>query len=138
MAKPGQKPTDYVPNRTALRLLEALSDPASRMKSVTEICKVAKISRDTYYKLLKERGFVEVYREFSFDMVKHKIAQLINALLHQATRGSAQHLRMALEMAGLYVKKQKEELEIPGLAELLTEAIDRKKARDSASSRQEN
>ena len=128
MEKEGQNSTEYIPNRTALRLLEALMDPASRLMTVTDVCRKAKIDRKTYYNLFKNKNFTDLFRSLSLDIVKHKSAQMANALIREATRGSAQHLKMALEMAGLYTEKKRVNVpEIEGFGERLARAIERVK-----------
>jgi hypothetical protein len=100
--KTEQKLTDCILSRTEVRLLEALIDPDLRMKNITEICKMCKISRTTYYNLLGNPDFFQVYQEVTMDIIKHKMAQLANALVKEAVRGSAPHLKMALEICGIY------------------------------------
>jgi hypothetical protein len=129
--KEGQNPTDYIPSKAALRLLEALLDPASRLKTVTAVCRIAKIHRDTYYELFKKVGFRNLYREISMDMIKYHIGPLVNALICEAVRGSYQHIKMALEIAGIYTEKKRVNVpELEGFGERLARAIERvKKAR---------
>ena len=100
------KQMPYVPTKTELRLLETLLNPASRLKSVTDICKEARISRVTYYALFKRPDFCKLYRESAVDMILQAIAPMVHALLREAKRGNAQHLKMALEIAGVYVEKR--------------------------------
>ena len=105
MKKGEQKVTDYIPSKAAFRLLEVLLDPASRMKTVTERCKMCNIARKTYYEILKKPEFVNLYRSLALDILKHDSGALINTLRREALRGSAPHLKMALEMANLYAEK---------------------------------
>ena len=134
MKKKGQKPTEYVPNRTALRLLEVLIDPASRMKTVVEVCRMAKIHRDTYYELFKKAEFRELYKELAVDMIKNHTAPVVNALLREAVRGNHHHIKMVLEIADIYTDKKRVNMpELEGFGERLARAIEReRKARQEA------
>ena len=100
-----QKPTKYKPTEKEKILLEILINPDYRMKSITDICKAAKCSRDVYYKAFAKPEFVEIYKELSESIVKQSIAPVINAFVREAKRGSFQHGKVLLEMAGLYNKK---------------------------------
>ena len=100
-----QKHTKYKPTEKEKILLEILINPDYRMKSITDICKAAKCSRDVYYKAFAKTEFVELYKELSESLVKQSIAPVINAFVREAQRGSFQHGKVLLEMAGLYNKK---------------------------------
>lgn len=79
------------------------------MKSITDICKAAKCSRDVYYKAFTKTEFVELYKELSESLVKQSIAPVINAFIREAQRGSFNHGKVLLEMAGLYNKKDEDD-----------------------------
>ncbi|MDK2932392.1 MAG: hypothetical protein PWP27_202 [Clostridiales bacterium] len=100
-----QNLTDVKLTKTELRLLEALINPENRYKSITDICKIADCSRVFYYDCFKKKEFVEVYEQLSKDLVKQCIAPVINAFIKEAKRGSYQHGKTLLEMAGLYNEK---------------------------------
>lgn len=100
-----QKHTKYKPTEKEKILLEILINPDYRMKSITDICKAAKCSRDVYYKAFAKTEFVELYKELSESLVKQSIAPVINAFIREAQRGSFNHGKVLLEMAGLYNKK---------------------------------
>ena len=75
------------------------------MKSITDICKAAKCTRNIYYTAFAKPEFVEIYKELSESIVKQSIAPVINAFVREAKRGSFNHGKVLLEMAGLYNKK---------------------------------
>jgi len=100
-----QKQTKYKPTEKEKALLETLINPDYRMKSITDICKAAKCSRNTYYDAFAKEEFVEIYKELSESIVKQSIAPVINAFVREAKRGSFNHGKVLLEMAGLYNKK---------------------------------
>jgi hypothetical protein len=105
-----QNHTKYEPTEKEKTLLEVLINPEYRMKSITDICKIAKCARSTYYEAFSKPEFVEIYRQYSVDLVKQFIAPIINAFIREAQRGSFQHGKVILEMAGMYSDK----LEITG------------------------
>ncbi len=98
---------DYNGNLTKSEqnLLEVMLNPENRMKSVTEICKLAKIERVTYYRAFQKPEFVEIYNKRSVDLVKQSVASVLNTFVREAQRGSFQHGKIILEMAGVYTEK---------------------------------
>lgn len=86
-------------------LLEALLNPENRIKSVTDICKIAKVDRATYYRAFAKPHFVELYNKRSVDLVKQSVASVLNTFVREAQRGSFQHGKVVLEMAGMYAEK---------------------------------
>lgn len=98
---------DYNGNLTKAEqnLLEVMLNPENRMKSVTEICKLAKIERVTYYRAFQKPEFVEIYNKRSVDLVKQSVASVLNTFVREAQRGSFQHGKIILEMAGVYTEK---------------------------------
>lgn len=77
-------------------------DPASRLKTVTEICEAAGCSRNCYYESFKKTEFAELVRQRSKELVARAAPMLVNAFLREALRGSFQHGKVLLEMAELY------------------------------------
>lgn len=86
-------------------LLEVLLNPENRMKSITDICKLAKCTRPVYYEAFSKPEFVKIYNQYSTDLVKQSVASVINTFIREAQRGSFQHGKILLEMAGLYTDK---------------------------------
>ncbi|OZV10782.1 hypothetical protein CIW83_18355 [Tissierella sp. P1] len=101
-----QNPTKYEPTEKEKALLEVLINPENRMKSITDICKIAKCSRSTYYEAFSKPEFVEIYKQYSVDLVKQSVASVLNTFIREAQRGSFQHGKVLLEMAGVYTEKQ--------------------------------
>lgn len=85
-------------------LLEVLINPENRMKSITDICKLAKCTRPVYYEAFSKPEFVEEYNRRSADLIKQSVASIINTFVREAQRGSFQHGKVILEMAGLYTE----------------------------------
>lgn len=94
---------------TERRLIEALLDPNNRFKSITEICDIAKCNRKTYYRAFEKPHFREEYKRQAAALSERHLGQVMNAFVREATRGSFQHGRVLLEMAGVYTEKSKHE-----------------------------
>jgi hypothetical protein len=100
---------NYKPTKAEQALLDVLLNPENRMKSVADVCKIAKIDRTTYYRAFAKPDFVEIYRQSAIDLVKQNVAPVLNTFIREAQRGSFQHGKILLEMAGVYVENAKVE-----------------------------
>ena len=96
------KNAPYLPTKQEMKLLETLMDPQNRMKGVLEICKTAGIAKDTYYRAFAKPDFAELYRTQSLNIIRRNVMPIVNAMVKEAKRGSAQHQKMSLEMIGEY------------------------------------
>lgn len=92
------------------RLMEALLSPENRMKSITDICQIANISRTTYYNAFDNPVFVERYKREAKALVNKAVGPVVNAFLREAKKGSYKHGKVLLEMADLYTAKQVQEI----------------------------
>ncbi|MDD3199342.1 MAG: hypothetical protein PHV95_09130 [Eubacteriales bacterium] len=99
--------TEYKPTPKEESLLEVLTNPEHRMKTVTDICKIAKCDRSTYYDAFVKPGFIEIYKSRSKDLVGQAIAPVLNTFIREALRGSFQHGKVILEMADIYTERSK-------------------------------
>lgn len=97
---------EYVPTPTEQRLLEVALDPFHRFASVTKQCELADISRTHYYRMFNNRDFVRFYNDRLIDLIKAQGGQLVNVAIKEARKGSFPHLKLLLEMGGLYVDKK--------------------------------
>ena len=89
------------------KLFKVLIDPQYLGKNVDELCQIADVSRDTYYRLMKDDNFTHEVTETSRKLVMAKIGDVINATYDNAIgeRGH-QDRKLLLTMAGLYTDKQ--------------------------------
>jgi hypothetical protein len=146
--KTPQNSTKYRPTAAEKKLLEVLLNPEHRLKSVTEICGIAKIDRKTYYNSFDKPEFVTYFINKSKALIRKAHAGIINSCIRQALRGDATHAKLLLTMSGDYVDrhsfpdKHGEPQQIPPVvstdmslmdaaartAWLLKTALDRKKA----------
>lgn len=99
----------YIPTDIEQRLLDVLTDPVNRMESITKQCEIAGVTRKTYYRAMDKPEFLEFYRERLLDVIRIHAGQLINVAVDMAKRGSFAHLKMLMEMGGLYVDQSKTE-----------------------------
>ena len=102
-----QNITEYIPTEKEKNLLEVLLNPENRMKSITDICKLANCSRPIYYEAFSKPGFVAIYEQKSKELIKQSVGPVINTFVREAQRGSFQHGKVILEMAGLYTEQSK-------------------------------
>jgi len=73
----------YDVTEAGVRLLQVLSQPETRLLTVTERCVMADISRDWYYQLQKDERWKQAYKE------------LCDATVGQAVLGSIQTIEQA-------------------------------------------
>ena len=89
------------------KLFQVLVNPEHLGKNVDELCKIADVSRDTYYRLHKEQGFVDLVSETSKEMVMAKMGDILNATyVYALGEKGHQDRKLLLTMAGLYADKQ--------------------------------
>jgi len=116
-----QKSTKYEPTPCEQRILEALLNPENRLKKVTEICRIAEVDRKTYYKAFNKPEFIDLVEDESRRLVLAAVLPIVHTFVKEAKKGSYQHGKVLLEMAGLYCEKK--ELELSGTIKL-TELLD--------------
>jgi hypothetical protein len=100
------KSDNYEPTKAEERLLMALAAPENRMLTVVELCGKADISRDTYYRSIKKRPFEELVKQLGHDIIHQHTIPLVQSGIDMAMKGSFQHWKVLLEMAGLYDPKR--------------------------------
>lgn len=110
MAESQQNSTEYKPTQKEERLIEVLLDPANRMKSITDICGMVPCDRGTYYNAFDKPGFIELYTRKSQELAKKHLGQVMSAFVREAVRGSFQHGKVLLEMAGAYKETTRKEI----------------------------
>lgn len=101
-----QTQTEYTPTQKEKALLEVLLNPEFRMKSITDICKAAKCSRNVYYDAFEKPEFRELVKKKSKELVEHALPAMINTFVKQGLRGSYPHGKVILEMGGIYTERQ--------------------------------
>lgn len=97
--------TEYVPTEKERIILELLLTPEHRTKSITDVCKLAGCSRTIYYDAMAKPEFKALYEAKTKDLIKQSIGPVVNTFVREALRGSFQHGKVILEMAGLYSEK---------------------------------
>ncbi|SKA13902.1 hypothetical protein SAMN02745116_02551 [Pilibacter termitis] len=96
----------YKPTRAEKKLLETLVEPEVLGLTVEEICKKAKVSRQTYYNAMAKPLFVQLVNDITLDLVKGKAHNVVNMAYKVAlTEKGFQDRKMILQMANLYSEK---------------------------------
>lgn len=97
----------YTPTVAEKKLLEVLINPEHLGKNVTELCNLAKISRNKYYDAMKKEPFQELVKETTFNLIKGKVSDVLNATyVYSLGEKGHQDRKLLLTMAGLYTDKQ--------------------------------
>ena len=132
MEKTGQKLTDaedFKLTTVQARLLNILLNPDFLHRNISEKCKAAKISRQTYYTAMQNPHFRKIKREAAKGLIDDDVTSLVHALIKEGKRGSHQCIKMGLQIADIYTEK--EEITVKGnWAEQLQRAIEAKKRRE--------
>lgn len=111
MPKSGTKSDIYKPTAAEKRLLEALVNPNSVGLPVQDLCNLANISRNTYYKTMRNSDFVKLVNDTTLDLIKGKVSDVLNASYTFAlTEKGFQDRKILLQMAGLLVEKTETEV----------------------------
>lgn len=105
-----QNQTEYEPSAAEKKLLQVLLNPDCIGLHVTEICQMADISRDVYYRAFKKPEFEALVKQESVGLVTKSVMPIVNTFIKEAQKGSYQHGKAILEMAGVYAEKQKQEV----------------------------
>ena len=87
------------------KLLEVLLNPNYRNLSITEKCNKAEISRSTYYRAFSKSDFKDKVSKESKELVFQYLSEIVLAVVDEAKKGSFQHAKLILEMAGLHTDK---------------------------------
>jgi len=110
MKKSLTKGYGYKPTKAEQKLLEVLLNPNSIGKSVTAMCREAGVSTKVYYTGVKKEGFNDLVRDVSIELIKGKIAHVINATYENALEPKGfQDRKMILAMANAYTDKVEHE-----------------------------
>jgi hypothetical protein len=106
----------YQPTTAELKLLEVICNPSYTGENITELCQIAGISRETYYKAMSKEGFKLLIKDTSLDLVRSKLAQVVNATIDFAINNPkcAADRKIVLQMADMVTDK----LEHSGTIEL--------------------
>ncbi len=84
------------------RLLDVVIDPNARTMSITDICKVADISRTTYYTLFKDQAWVSAYMDACKTACITAAMPTVQTVAGKAIAGDMAAAQMILSMTGLH------------------------------------
>lgn len=89
------------------KLLAVLVKEENYLLNVTKICKLAGISRDSYYRIYQNDKFIALLRKQTLEILKHSEEAITHSFIKQAKAGSFPHQRVYLEMMRFYTPKAK-------------------------------
>lgn len=88
------------------RLLEAMLNPGNIGKSITELCEIANVNRQYYYKIIEKDHFKRLLNKTATELIKDKLLPVVNATLKYAMGEKGhQDRKLILTMANLYADK---------------------------------
>ena len=71
-----------------------------------DLCRQAGCDKGIYYRAFRKPEFVALYHRECIEATRKAVGPVINACVREAVRGSYQHAKIVLAMAGLYVERQ--------------------------------
>lgn len=95
---------EYSPTPAEVRILEVSLNPEHAGKNITEKCRVAEVSRDTWYEAFKKPGFKNLVNKTSVDLVRDGLGDAVAALRKAASNPSPKanpDRRLLFELAGV-------------------------------------
>lgn len=110
----------YTPTIAEKRILEVALNPDNYDINIKERCKLAKTSRETWYKAFAKKPFTDLLNTLTMDLLKSKVGNIVNATYKFATTDSrcASDRKVLLTMAGLYTDKAQVDNNISGSLEI--------------------
>jgi hypothetical protein len=99
------EPDKYKPTKAETALLLVMLNPENATLSITDICNLAGVNRSSYYDAFAKEKFVGYYKSKAKDLISHAIGPVVNSFVKEAKKGSYQHGKTLLEMAGLHTDK---------------------------------
>jgi len=92
----------YEITEAGCRLLDVVKDPTARTMSITDICKVADISRTTYYTLYKDQAWLNAYMDACKTACITAAMPTMQTVAGKAIAGDMAAAAMILQMTGLH------------------------------------
>lgn len=126
---------DYEPTPAEARLISVLLDPNYALKSITDICKAAQTSTNTYYKAIKKPGFNRLLQDMALNTLRGRIGHVISATYkYSQLPKNHQDRKLALELTGAYTQKAelttKTDLDQETKAEIIAKVAERLKQKE--------
>lgn len=99
----------FIPTQMQASLLKALVEAPPEARRVDDILELANVSRDSYYRCMKDPDFRKAYFSVLMDSLSAKAGKVIDAVFEYGTNNAKCHAdrKLMLEMLGLYEKKSK-------------------------------
>ncbi len=94
-------PDKYRPTPKEQDLLEIMINPENYECTPSKLMELASVNPNCYYDAIKKKGFIELLKEKSFNLVDSSIPLVVNAFVSHAKKGSYQHGKTLLEMGNM-------------------------------------
>jgi len=108
------KPTkEWSPEQAEFMLWLAMPKRARSFKTQQQLAAHIGVHESTLSDWKRIEGFMAEVKAISVSLVDHDVPDIIHKIVSQAKGGSLAHQQMILEMAGVYVQKQRIELTQP-------------------------
>ena len=101
-----QKITEKALTPKRQRIMEALLNPEHRLKTITEICNICQVTRETYYQAFNNPEFVKIYTAESKKLGVKALAPMVNSQIKSALRGDVQAAKLVMTYIGEYADRQ--------------------------------
>jgi hypothetical protein len=104
----------YEPTPSEKKVLAVQLDPTNLNLNIVERCKLAKVSRKTWYDSMAKIEFTTLLNDMCLDQMKGRMSEVLDATINFAVMDSrcGSDRKILLAMGGLYNEKQS--LEVSG------------------------
>lgn len=104
---------DWSPEQVEFMLWLAMPKRARSLKTQQQFAKHVGVHETTLSDWKRIDGFMAEVKKISVSLIDNDVPEIIHKVVAQAKGGSLAHQQMILEMAGVYVQKQRIELTQP-------------------------
>lgn len=100
----------YEPTEAEKKVLEVAINPDYFGMSIVDKCKIADVTRTTWYNAMNKKEFVELMNKLIIDTLKSNIGDIVQATIKfgKTNAKNSADRKMLLTMAGLYTDKIEE------------------------------
>lgn len=103
--KGGQKPTKWRPSAKQTDFIVAASK-LGHGRSISAICKEARVSRDSFYRWMDEDAdFQRYWEKLPFQIIRHQLPGIVSSLVKQAQDRDVAAARLSMDALGILRQK---------------------------------
>lgn len=96
--------TDWRPTPKQRAVLEAATEAGIR-RSITAVCNEAGVSRDAFYKWLRDENFQRAWDDVWHGAIRRHLPGVVAATIERAQSGDVAAARLIAELAGVFKQK---------------------------------